>query len=100
MLEVDARRKLADPSIVGLDKVASRVGYRIRTGGRSCIGRTKPTWTAPLWRVENVEELAADLKIDPFVYGELFEERHIHQWVKLLTNIQNAAVGLRGIGQA
>src|ERR1039458_4066051 len=98
-LEVEARGELTDTRIVGLDKVAGWVGRRIRAGGRSCIGGTKPSRTAPFGRIEDVEELAADLEAHSFTNGELLEERHVDQWVKLLTNVENGAVGLRGVCQ-
>src|ERR1019366_4476762 len=96
-LEVEARGELTDTRIVGLDKVTGWVGRRVRAGGRSCIGRTKSSRATPFRRIENVEELAADLEAHSFTNGELLEERHVDQRVKLLTNVENGAVGLRGV---
>src|ERR1017187_300018 len=88
-LEVDTRGELTDTRIVGLNKVTGWVGRRIRAGGRSCIGRTKPSRTTPFRRIEDVEELASDLEAHSFTNGELLEERHGDQWLKLLTNLEN-----------
>src|ERR1700679_1395670 len=97
LLEVDARRQLADTRIVGLGKDAAWDGL---AGGGPCVCSTRPSvWTGPNRRVEDVEELAADLKGHAAVQHELLEERHIEQRVILLANVQEGAVGLVGIGK-
>ena len=100
LLEVDACGDLADTRIVGLGKEPGWVSQRISAGRRSCIGSTKPCWTAPLRRVEDVEELATDLETLSFPNGELLEERKIDQRVKLLANLKNRTVGLGCVSQA
>jgi hypothetical protein len=98
VLEVDTRRELTDTRIVGLGQ-SKPVGLAVEYPNWPRILRWHepsppgPPHSGVLRMLKNSPRIS---KLSSFTNGELLEERHIHQWVKLLTNVENGAVALRG----